>query len=92
MAEELRMVRKLDELGRVVLPVETRRSLGWEVRDELEVIQDLELGEVRLRLKRKGRDLYCALCRADPIDVVYSYLDEDTNMAICIDCVEEIRK
>ena len=91
MAEELRMVRRLDELGRVILPVETRRALGWEVRDELEVIQNVELGEVKLRLKRKGRDLYCALCRAEPIDVVSSYLDEDTNMAICIDCVDKIR-
>ena len=91
MAEELRMVRKLDELGRVVLPMETRRKLGWAFGDELEVIQNVELGEVKLRLKRKSGDLYCALCRAEPIDVVYSYLNEDTNMAICIDCVDKIR-
>ena len=92
MAEELRMVRRLDELGRVVLLVETRRSLGWEVRDELEVIQNVELGEVRLRLKRKGRDLYCALCRAEPIDTATAYINENTNMAICSDCVDRIKK
>lgn len=31
------IVRKVDELGRVVLPIELRRSLGIDVRDALEV-------------------------------------------------------
>lgn len=36
------IVRKLDELGRVVLPIELRRSLDIEERDGLEVFVDDE--------------------------------------------------
>ena len=34
------IVRKVDELGRIVLPIELRRSLGIEVRDPLEIYVD----------------------------------------------------
>jgi len=34
------IVRKVDELGRVVLPVELRRSLSIEIRDSLEICID----------------------------------------------------
>ena len=36
------IVRKVDELGRVVLPVELRRSLNIDVRDSLEIFVDEE--------------------------------------------------
>lgn len=36
------IVRKVDELGRVVLPIELRRTLGIEVRDPLEIYVDSE--------------------------------------------------
>jgi len=32
-----RMLRKIDELGRVVIPVEVRRALGIEEREPLEI-------------------------------------------------------
>ena len=31
------IVRKVDELGRIVLPVELRRCLGIEVKDPIEI-------------------------------------------------------
>lgn len=31
------IVRKVDELGRVVIPIELRRTLGIEVKDSLEI-------------------------------------------------------
>ena len=31
------IVRRIDELGRIVLPVELRRSMGLEVRDSIEI-------------------------------------------------------
>lgn len=34
------VVRKLDELGRITLPVELRRNLGVENRGELEIFVD----------------------------------------------------
>jgi len=34
------IVRKVDELGRIVLPIELRRSLGIDVKDSLEIFVD----------------------------------------------------
>lgn len=34
------IVRKVDELGRVVLPIELRRTLGIEERDAIEIFVD----------------------------------------------------
>ena len=34
------IVRKVDELGRIVLPIELRRTLDIAVRDELEIYLD----------------------------------------------------
>lgn len=34
------IVRKLDELGRITLPIELRRTLGVEVREPLEIFVD----------------------------------------------------
>lgn len=34
------IVRKVDELGRVVLPIELRRNMDIEVRDSLEIYVD----------------------------------------------------
>ena len=42
------VVRKLDELGRVVLPVEIRRTLNISVRDSLEIFVE----EDRIVLKK----------------------------------------
>ncbi|MEG1991864.1 MAG: AbrB/MazE/SpoVT family DNA-binding domain-containing protein [Acetivibrio sp.] len=42
------MVRKLDDLGRITLPIELRRTLGVEDRDALEIFVD----EDRIILKK----------------------------------------
>ena len=36
------IVRKVDELGRIVLPIELRRTLNIEVRDPIEIFVDEE--------------------------------------------------
>lgn len=36
------IVRKVDELGRIVLPVELRRTLGLNIRDPVEIFVDGE--------------------------------------------------
>ncbi len=36
------IVRKVDELGRVVIPIELRRTLGIEKKDALEIYVDAE--------------------------------------------------
>ena len=34
------IVRKIDELGRIVLPIETRRQLGLDAKDGVEIFVD----------------------------------------------------
>lgn len=41
------IVRNLDELGRVVIPIEMRRQLGIEVRDGVEIAIDGDVITVR---------------------------------------------
>ena len=36
------IVRKVDELGRVVIPIELRRTMGIEVKDPIEIFVDNE--------------------------------------------------
>lgn len=50
------IVRKVDELGRVVLPVELRRTLGIDERDSLEIFVD---GEKIILKKYEPACIFC---------------------------------
>ena len=50
------IVRKVDELGRVVIPIELRRTLGIEVKDALEIYVDGE------RIILKKYEPACIFC------------------------------
>ena len=52
------MVRRIDELGRVVLPIETRRMLDIDATTPLEILVDVET--IILRAHRPG----CVFCGA----------------------------
>lgn len=43
------IVRRVDELGRVVLPADVRKSFGIEEKDRLEILSDEENGQIILR-------------------------------------------
>lgn len=43
------IIRQVDDLGRVVIPKEYRRVLGFEVGDELEIIPDYGAGLLVVR-------------------------------------------
>ena len=47
------IVRKVDELGRVVLPIELRRNMGIEIKDSLEIFVE----ENTIILKKYEPDL-----------------------------------
>lgn len=36
------IVRKVDELGRIVLPIELRRNMGIEIKDSLEIFVEAD--------------------------------------------------
>jgi AbrB family transcriptional regulator, transcriptional pleiotropic regulator of transition state genes len=73
------VVRKVDELGRIVLPIELRRTLGINIKDPVEIFVD---GEKVILRKYNGRT--CAFC--DTGDDVTEY----KGKYVCTDCVEQL--
>lgn len=51
------IVRKVDELGRVVIPIELRRTLGIEPKDTIEIYVD----EDKIVLKKYLLNMTCAV-------------------------------
>lgn len=74
------IVRKVDELGRIVLPIELRRTLDIAERDALEIYVD----EDRIILKKyMPACLFCGNAR-DIIDY--------KGKNICPDCLKAIKE
>ncbi len=74
------IVRKVDELGRVVIPIELRRNLDIEVKDALEIFVD---GEHIILKKYAPACIFCGQAK----DVV-SFKGKN----ICPACLEELKK
>ena len=74
------IVRKVDELGRVVLPIELRRTLDIAEKDALEIFVD----ENTIILKKYQPD--CIFC-GDGKDV-QNYKGKN----ICAGCMNELKK
>jgi transcriptional pleiotropic regulator of transition state genes len=74
------IVRKVDELGRIVVPIELRRTLDIGERDALEIFVDGE----QIILKKYEPD--CIFC-GEGRDVI-NYKGKN----ICKSCLNEIRK
>ncbi len=72
------IIRKVDELGRVVLPIELRRTLGIEERDPLEIA--LEEDRLILR-KHETACIFCGSCED---------LLEYRGKLLCEKCLQEI--
>ena len=74
------IVRKVDDLGRIVLPIELRRTLDIAERDELQIY--LEDDKVVMR-KYEPSCVFCASTRN---------LVEYRGKNVCKDCLEELKK
>jgi transcriptional pleiotropic regulator of transition state genes len=72
------IVRKVDELGRIVLPIELRRTLGIEEKEPLEIFVD---GERVILQKYQPACLFCG--NAD--DAIYF-----KEKIMCKRCIEEV--
>lgn len=72
------IVRKVDELGRVVLPIELRRTLDIEIRSPLEIYVD---GDLIILKKYEPACIFCGEAK----DVV-NFKDK----IICNDCLKEL--
>ena len=74
------IVRKVDMLGRIVLPIELRRTLGIDVREPLEIfVKDDSI------ILRKY-DPVCVICGENGI------LKEYRGKQICQNCIDELTK
>ncbi|MDF2892522.1 MAG: transcriptional regulator, AbrB family [Clostridia bacterium] len=71
------IVRKVDELGRVVIPIELRRTLNIEIKDGMEIFVDganiilrkyepacVFCGQADKVTAHKGKNI-CKICRAE---------------------------
>jgi len=74
------IVRKVDELGRVVLPIELRRNLDIEEKDALEIYVD---GNSVILKKYEPDCIFCGTAK----DVV-SYKGKN----ICTSCINDLKK
>ncbi len=73
------IVRKIDELGRIVLPIETRRQLDLEPKDGVEIFVD----EDRIILKKYQP--CCLFCNDGDDIVVFK------DKKICRKCLTELQ-
>ena len=74
------VVRKVDELGRIVIPVELRRNLGIEILDSAEFFVD---GDAIVLKKYSPGCVFCGKAKE-----VLNY----RNKNICRYCMNELRK
>lgn len=74
------IVRKLDDLGRIVLPIELRRTLDIAERDELEIY--LEDDKVVLK-KYEPSCIFCGSTRE-----LVSYCDKN----VCAMCIRKLNQ
>ena len=69
-AKSIGIVRKVDELGRIVLPVELRRNLQIAERDSMEIFVDgdsivLKKYEPEPVKSGKGKKHICEICKRE---------------------------
>ena len=77
--KETGMIRRVDELGRIVLPIEMRRVLNINVKDALDISRD---GDAIVLRKYTPN---CVFCGGDKIAA------ELNGNNICVDCLEKLR-
>ncbi len=74
------IVRRIDDLGRIVLPMELRRTLGIRVKDPLSISVEGE----RIILEKSHDN--CAICGSSGETIVVN------DRAICLDCVALVKR
>lgn len=74
------IVRQMDSLGRIVLPIELRRTLNIEQRDSLEIYVEGD----KIVLKKYTQA--CSFCGST------KNLVDHKGKNICASCIEELKK
>jgi transcriptional pleiotropic regulator of transition state genes len=74
------IVRKVDELGRIVIPIELRRTLDIEIKDPLAIYVD---GDQIILMKYSPSCIFCG----DARDII-----NFKGKNICKNCLEKIKE
>ncbi len=74
------ITRKIDELGRIVLPIELRRGLGISEKDALEIY--VEDDKIILKKYKQA----CVFCNND------ENLVDFNGKYVCADCIAQLKK
>lgn len=74
------IVRPVDALGRVVIPVELRRNLGIATNDSLEIFVD---GQYIMLKKYEPACVFCG--SADNVRMIH-------GKYVCENCIEELKR
>ena len=77
--KSLGIVRKVDELGRIVLPIETRKRLGLEPKDPVEIFVEKD------RVILKKYEPSCIFCGDSNNIVIYK------EKRICKNCLSDLK-
>lgn len=72
------IVRKVDELGRIVIPIELRRTMDIDLRDAVEIFVD---GDKIVLKKKKEACVFCG--KTDELETV-------KGKAVCKSCIKEL--
>ena len=74
------IVRKMDNLGRIVVPIEMRRVLGISSKDDIEIIAEADCVVLR------KYEPTCVFCRSN--ENVARFKDKN----ICSVCISELKR
>ena len=74
------IVRKVDQLGRVVLPIELRRTLGINLQDPLEIYVD---GEQIIFKKYEPACIFCGDARN---------IKHFNGKNVCANCIADLKR
>ena len=72
------MVRRVDELGRIVLPIETRRILGIGEKDPLEIYRDHDV------IVLKKYEASCIFCGSTEDNIIFQ------DKPVCRRCIRAL--
>lgn len=73
------IVRRVDKLGRIVLPMELRRNLDLSIKDEMEIYTEQD----KIILKKYQRS--CVFCSKSENLVEYK------ERSVCTECLAELK-
>ena len=74
------IVRKVDELGRIVIPIELRRTLGIDIKDSLEIYVD---GNIIMLKKYEPACIFCGNAKG-----VTQFKEKN----VCPSCIKALSK